>query len=524
MLWKMWKNGPFLILLLASPGAALDTDDIRSVEGGSAVETEDDRMAAAVRDRLASDPDAAWGLAERILRSRMGPKLVEETDPVLAGAQLKDWVLENPEDAAHLAVGFAKDDAMGNTDFEDSLFERVSRYFELNPGRHKGILGRLDRAVEESKSLGKIKDLGDEDRRSLLKRFFEGDAFRPAGKVTETEGGGSSGPGGPPPADAPAAYAGGALYDRISAANPTGYSAQVLALQNALNNRRPPGAPELKETGRLDHETLRYPYYGLLYDVGRLRKDLEYHRAWALAQLAGEDKGLSPERLRDPKLLAELEKRAGGKPLDPAFERRRAAILRAQEALNRFDAEAAKAKDPRKITPALLASLSALRREAARWIAVAAQEERLQRLRVYGAFLTPFLRSMVESAPAAPEERAKYLARGEALAREIAVAVKTGEVALKLLYEGTPRALAEADDPLERTRQDAKRLPAQVEAYRETLDRLHKSRRAVSRLRAWLEPLLIRWLPGSDAAKKARKERAAEASARAAFRRVADAR
>ena len=316
------------LLLFAAPASAGDAPPIT----GGAVSTKDTELARRMKEALKSDPALAQTLAERILRSSLagefikeGPKNAGEEERRAAALEdIKTWILENPSEAAFLAVGFSKDDREGNHEFEQSLFQRVSRFFALNPDRDKGILGRLNRLGSESQSLIKQLNMDDDERRQLLQKMFEGSAETQAKVSGKSEG--SGGKGGEAPSKG-ASYAGDAIYDRLSAANPTGYSPQVQQLQSELNAAGAPGAPRLIETGKLDYPTLRHPYHALAYDAGRIDSSYRAQRAWAQAKALKLEGSYAQEQYRDPAVQKELDEKAKGKE-PPGFERRRTARRR----------------------------------------------------------------------------------------------------------------------------------------------------------------------------------------------------
>ena len=97
--------------------------------------------------------------------------------------------------------------------------------------------------------------------------MFEGQGAQ-SGRVLTMDKDGRAGAKGEGPAPALA----DSYYDRLSAGNLRGYSPQLLAMQSALNQRRPPGAPALVETGKLDYLTLSYPGFGMKFDVENLER------------------------------------------------------------------------------------------------------------------------------------------------------------------------------------------------------------------------------------------------------------
>ncbi|MFA5137606.1 MAG: hypothetical protein WC728_00110 [Elusimicrobiota bacterium] len=505
----------FALLAAAQSASALDAADIPSVRGG-AIRTKDDELAEQVRDRLISEPEAADAVAGRICRSTLGPQLSGLDDPRAAFGEVRGWVGKNPEPAAYLALGFAKDDAEGTDEFERSLYERIVRYFELNPGRHHGMLGKLDRLAVESKQLALSEEFNEDSQREALRRFFEGaegEATRPDGK--EHRQGGEP----PPTSDGPAAYAGGHLYDRLGSANPTGYSPHVLTFQSEMNRRRAPGAPKLLETGRLDYATLRYPYYGMRYDADRLARSLRTQRAWSQAKALGRERSVSLEKLKDPAVQAELDAAFGGRDPDPRFTARKRLLAKLEQVLSRFDQEAASAKNKKKIDSALLRSLSAGRREAALLIAAAAHEERLHVLRSCRGFMTDALRAAVARMPVDPETRSRYLGKGERMQAELDSVVAQGETLSADLAASKPPA--DAEKTLARTAQAARRFPADIAAYREAPARVLETHKPVSRVRGVFDSFFMKFLPGSKRSRALREQRKREDGALSAVLRIA---
>ena len=495
-----------ILLASASSAAALDAADIPSVSG-KAVRTKEDALAEQIRDRLASEPDAADAVAGRISRSSLGPFLSGSDDPRASLREVRGWVGKNTEPAAYLAIGFAKDDAEGTDAFERSLYERVVRYFELNPNRNRGMLGKLDRIAAESKQLAVSRDFDDDFQREALRRFFEGAAAASSGDGKEHREGGEP----PPTSDGSATYAGGHLYDRLSSANPAGYSPHVLTFQSEMNRRRAPGAPKLLETGRLDYATLLYPYYGMRYDADRLAENLRTQRAWSQAKALGRERSLRLEKLKDPAVQTGLDAASGGRDPDPRLTERKRLLARLDQLLSRFDKEAAAAKGKKKIPSALLRSLSAKRREAALVIAAAAHEERLYILRAYQGFMTDSLRTAVARMPVDAETRSRYLGKGERLQAELDAAVARAESLSKALAASKPPA--DAEKTLTATALAARRLPADIEAYREAPARLVEAYKPVSRLRGAIDSLLMRLLPGSRRSRALREQGKREAAA-----------
>jgi hypothetical protein len=455
-----------LLLFLAAPTlAATDAADMADVDG-QRVESEDDALAREMRDRLATDPAAADVLTERIMRSRLAKSLGGDEEPDVARQQIRRWISANPESAGYLAVGFASDDANGTATFESSLFLRITRHFQLSPDRHKGILGRLDAVGSQSKLLSSSEDVDDEDRGKILADFFRGDG-RSDGSVGDKGDAGSGSSTSPAAAASHSPVAAGGLYDRMSSANVTGYSPEVMTFQSAMNRQRPPGAPQLIETGKLDYPTLRQPYYGLKYDVTNLERAYRRQRAWAQARLNGQDRGLKPKQYDDPQIQQQLEKAASGRDPGAFYSQRRAAIRSANDALMAFDREAARGKNPRGITAARIRNLSAKRRAAARLIALAKQLERIQRLAELEKFFTPKLREAIRRLPVDKKLKDAYAARGHRLERGIREARVIALATVEQLKRGDIRSLIAAEAGMRRSAGALKKYTPAVAAYRE---------------------------------------------------------
>ncbi len=387
------------LLLLVAPLRAQDVSG-PDLEGSNA-------MVDQVAQKLKDDPTLASPLAQRIARSSVAQSISPMGDP----AEIAQWVRANPDSAAVLAVGFAQDDATHSQSFENSLQAQATgpkKHLEFNPESKRGLMGRLNKASQDSKLMRKDEQMSDEEQREILKTMFEGTGSQSNKIITQEE------KGGPPDQNKSATGVPSNYFDRLSRGNLRGYSPQLQALQSALNGRRAPGAPKLIETGRLDYETLSYPGYGMRYDVANLDAQLRAERAWAIAQALG-IQVRSREQLSDPSFQADLDRRAAAKgvKLSPGFERRRAAVERAAAALKDFDAAALPAKDPLKISRSLILGLGARQKEAARWITAASLEEELDRLEAEQGFLSPELVEMIRRCPVGEGDKAAYGRRGE---------------------------------------------------------------------------------------------------------------
>ncbi|MBI4422409.1 MAG: hypothetical protein HY554_01700 [Elusimicrobia bacterium] len=500
------KAARSLAVCLAVLPAWSRAQEAAPIAGEREVGAEDGEVARQVRDTLADDPAARGALARRLLASSLAERLSGgRRDPAAAEAEIAAWILANPGDAARLAVGFARDDRAGTREFESSLHERVRRYLALNPDRHKGILGVLGAAGSQSKLVLKLdKKLAEEEQRELIKQLFEGRGSESNKVLTQDEAPGRSGERGGPGA---VGFAG--AYDRLSELNPSGYSPDVLSLQSALNAQRPPGAPKLVESGRLDYATLAHPVYGLRHHLGRQEGSLKAQRAWELARALGRERELRAEQCSDPSVQAKLEADAKGRAVPARLERRRAALDRARAEVEQFQRAALALRDPASITRAGLRSLSTRQKEAARWLMIADLEGDLHRLESESAFWTPELEGLVRSAPAPEPARRAFLARGGAARTRLAGIRAFDEAALAVLL---------SQDYAARWSEMERQL-AQANALRRGLSRdlllltrvppaLHAARRPASGWRAWLEPWVRRFAPSSAWAREAeRRER-----------------
>ena len=513
-----------LALWLAPQRPALAQDEAPPSGAQGQTDADDAQLEAEVRGRIESEPGVADSLAARIERSKIGPNITSSADPMQRLKDIRAWIDANPQAAARLAVGLSRDDAEGSTRFEDLVTSQVEgAHLAINPRYKygKGLYGSLNRDARDSKLMKKQADgLSDEEQRELLKNMFEGQGGQSNQIVTQKPDGKKGGA----PAGGPAGRSGisSSYYDRLSQSNLRGYSPQLQALQSALNLRRAPGAPRLIETGKLDYETLHYPAYGMRFDVENLRRRLGYEEAFALAGLLGLGDKYSPEQLADPAVQKQLAEKAAGKPLPEAFSRRRAALARAATALADFEQASAAAKDPARITRALLISLGGKQKEAARWITVASLEEELQRLDAELATITPDLYQTVQQCPADPADRQAYMRRGEWF-----------EAALNKLRADDADAIKrlEADDwqssvaGVERRLQDGAALRANLsrnlEDYRATAYRFAQTVDARPSWRVTADRLVERFLPGTSYARRLRSQERERARLKDVFAKIA---
>lgn len=397
-----------LTLALLAPSRAQDSggSDMSGQQATTDTTQSETELYKSVADQIRSNPNVAPSLAQRIARSSVASSISSSNDV----NEIAQWIRQDPEAAAVLAVGFARDDASGGHLFEDSLRnQNQRRKLEFNPSSRKGLMGKLNKSSRDSKLMRQDDQMSDEEQREILKTMFEGQGSQSNKIVTQEE------KGGPPDQNKTGANVPSNYFDRLSKGNLRGYSPQLQALQSALNARRAPGAPKLIETGRLDYETLSYPGYGMRWDIGTLDARLRLERAWALAKALGLEGRNEQAQLADPAVQAELEKQAAAKgvKLSARYDRRRAAIARAAAALQDFDGAALPAKDPLKISRSLILGLGSRQKEAARWITAASLEEELERLETEQDFLSAELVEMIKRCPVGEGDKASYLRRGE---------------------------------------------------------------------------------------------------------------
>lgn len=498
-----------LLALWLSPAAPARAQDDPAPAGAQGeADSDDAQVEADVRGKIQSDPAVADSLAARIERSKIGPNISAAGERQRRLADIRAWIEANPQAAARLAVGLARDDANGTTAFEDLVTSSVEgSHLSINPRYKygKGLYGNLNRHAHDSKlAKQQSDDLSDEEQREILKNMFEGQGGQSNKIITqkaegkkpgEAERGGTPGRG----------TLSSAYYDRLSQSNLRGYSPQLQALQSALNLRRAPGAPRLIETGKLDYETLHYPAYGMRFDVGNLQRRLDYEKALTLARLLGEERGYTPEQLADPAVQKQLAAKAAGKALPEAFARRQAALARAAAALADFEQAAAAAKDPARVSPALLVELGGKQKEAARWITVASLEEELQRLDAELATITPDLYQTVQQCPAAPAEREAYMHRGEWFEAALKkLRADDSEAIARLQAEDWAANVAGVEARLASGGALRKDLSRNLEDYRSTAYRFAQSADGRPAWRQSVDGMVVRFLPGTSYARRLR--------------------
>ena len=338
------------------------------------------------------------------MKSKIADAISSEITDKAKRDEIRKWVQSDLTSASEMALGLAKDEANGNHNFEYGVVKHLHQTFGRK-NTNRGAFGILKGAAKTSKkSTDAEQEAGEEEKREALRGLFEGKGSQGDRVIT------GHAPDGKPAAEAPAAALASSFYDRLSAGNIRGYSPQLMSLQSALNTRRPPGAPALIETGKLDYATLSYPKFGLKYDLGNLDERLRRARLAELATLGGVQ--LTERDMKDPNLEARLLAKTPADKLPRSFGARAAANARAAEALAAFEAAAEKSRDPNQISKALLVELSGRQREAARWLTAASLEEELSRIESEEGFLTADLLAAIDAVPAASPLRESYKRRG----------------------------------------------------------------------------------------------------------------
>ena len=496
----------FLALLLLAAHARAQNAPANAPTS-AAVDSEDATVAT-VQKRIAEEPTFAAMVAKRINDSQLSGVIAPLTDGDARLAKVSDWIAKDPESAARLAIGLYGDDASGNHAFEEGLLRQTRMTVEDNTKGNKGSLGRLRDASKNSRLLKAQQDqLSEDEKREIMRTLFEGQGAQTGTVLNQRpDGSGNPPPSGPGVGTGGVSAAFGGIYDRLSGANLRGYSPQLVALQSSLNQRRPPGAPALIETGKLDYPTLAFPAYGIEYDVRGLESRVARDRILALARLAGV--ALTAGDWKDPDLEKKLLAKIPADRLPPRLKRRAELAAKARAALQAFLDAAAAAKDPAKISKELVVELGRRQRDAARWITVAALEEDLSRIDELDGFLTPELLDAVASAPAAADVRAAYKDRGQALQQRVAAARADAEKASGLLAADSWEAsLAEVDRLTASERSARKSLERDIPVYARVPFRVAGALTAQARWREWLDDLAVRWAPSTDYARAVTERR-----------------
>jgi hypothetical protein len=445
-----------------------------------------------MRRQLEADPGLQEALVDRILQSKIAAAISTDTDLKKQRSDVREWVKGDLISASEIALGLAKDEADGSHLFENNLVKHLKQTFKRN-NTDRGAFGVLKGAAKTSK-LTTLADqqAGEEEKREALRNLFEGKGAQGERTIT------GKAPEGKAASDTPASAAlANSFYDRLSAGNIRGYSPQLMALQSALNTRRPPGAPALIETGKLDHATLSYPAYGLKFDLGNLEDRLRRARIAELATLGGVQ--LTERDMKDPNLEAKLLAKVSADKLPKRFAARAAANARAQAALAAFEAAAEKSKDPNQITKGLLVELSGRQREAARWLTAAALEEELSRVEAEEGFLTADLLAAIDAVPAPAPVREAYKRRGEAYKDRLAKLKANAQGSLDALQsDAWLSRVAEIDKMMAESRNLRQTISRDISDYRLVPFRVAESVLKQPRWREYLDDLLVKYAKGTS--------------------------
>ncbi|MBI3289223.1 MAG: hypothetical protein HYZ74_06870, partial [Elusimicrobia bacterium] len=472
-----------VFLLAAAPTRAEDGEPA-SVPEGKAVEGDRTEAVAGMRRQLEGDPSLQEALVERIMRSQIADAISKETDDAKKAADVREWMRGDLGSAAEIALGLNKDDADGTHRFENTLVRQMVQTYARNPNANKGAYGVLKDAAKKSKIIDKAEqDVGEEQRREMLRNLFDGNGAQGERVIT-----GKAPDGKEVKERAPAATLASSFYDRLSAGNIRGYSPQLLAMQNALNARRPPEAPRLIETGKLDYATLAYPAYGLRYDIGNLEERLRRERVLQLASLAGV--GLTASDAQDPGLEARLLAKVPADKIPQRLAARKAVLGKAKAALAAFEEAAARGKDPGGISKALLVELGARQREASRWITVAALEEELSRVETDAGFLTAELLAAIAAVPAPAPLRESYQRRGAQYQGRLALLQTNARAALGALTSDAWLArISDIEKAIAKNQSLRRNLSRDISDYRLIPYRIAESTVRQARWRALLDDL-----------------------------------
>lgn len=481
-----------LAIFLAGASAGAMDGEISSTPAGTAVEGDQTEAIAEMRRQLEADPGLQEALVDRILNSKIAAAISSEKDENKKRADVREWMSGDLGTAAEIALGLARDEASGTQLFENTLVRQIRMTYQRN-NTNRGAFGVLKSAARTSKLMGKPEqEAGEEERRELLRTMFEGKGAQSEKVIT-----GQAPEGSPSSETPPSAALANTFYDRLSAGNIRGYSPQLMALQSSLNTRRPPGAPALIETGKLDHATLSYPAFGLRYDLGNLNERLRRARIAELARLSGTR--LSERDLKDPGLEARLLAKVPADKLNKSFAARAAANERARTALAAFEAAAAKSRDPNQITKALLVELSGRQREATRWLTAAALEEELARIESEEGFLTDELLALISAVPAPAPVRESYKSRGVSYAERLAKLKTNARAALDALQsDAWLSRLGEIDKMMGENQGLRRNISRDISNYRLVPLRINEAVLRQARWREYLDDLLMRYAQGTS--------------------------
>ena len=468
------------LLLLAGGGAARAEDgEPNSVPQGRAVAGDQSAALAEMRRQLEQDPSLQEALVERIMQSKIAGTISQETDQAKKAADVRAWVQSDLASASEIALGLSDDDEKGTQRFENTLVSHLVQTYARNPNAEKGAYGVLKGAAKKSKFIDKAEqDVSDEQRREALRTLFDGKGSQDQRVITTKTPDGKA-----VTEQAPTTALASSFYDRLSAGNIRGYSPQLLAMQNALNLRRPPGAPLLIETGKLDFPTLSHPAYGLRYDLGNMEDRLRRESA-ALQDPDAEQRRLG----RDFPGRDYLEK------LSKHSAARAALLAKAKAELARFEAAAARSKNPNNISKDLLVELAGHQREAARWITAASLEEDIGRVEAEEDFLSAELLAQIDAVPAPASMRESYKLRGEQYkARLVRLKANAQKALDDLKSDSWLSKLGEIENIMKENRSLRRNLSRDISDYRLVPYHIRQSLVRQARWREYLDNFLVKY-------------------------------
>jgi hypothetical protein len=472
-----------LLAWLSLPAAAADAPS-------ATMAPESDPTILSLMDKMKSDPAITDLIVRRVMKSELAGRITTETEDEPKEAAIRKWLENDRASAARVGLGLMHDDNVGKPEYEQNLLHQMDVTYEENPGAKKNIFNRLVRNAKESRLVRKqSEEMSADEQSEILRKLFEG--LGGGGKVISGKGEEN---GKVPDAKAAPATSFNGIYDRLGAGNLRGYSPQLMGLQSSLNTHRPPGAPPLIETGKLDYATLSYPAYAMKYDVGNLDTKLRADRIMALAALAGHK--LTAQDWKDKDIEAMLASQVPPGKLSPRLAKAAELAAKARAALEAFQDAAEKAKNPAHISRGLLMELGAKQKETARWITAAAIDEELARLEPLEGFLTPELLAAIDAVPAPQPQRAAYKRRGEELKAKVAQVKANAEKALGILEsDAWASSLGDVDKLTSANRDLKANLGRDVEDYARVPYRAADARVVQPRWREMLDDAAVKWAP-----------------------------
>lgn len=159
------------------------------------------------------------------------------------------------------------------------------------------------------------------------------------------------------------------------------YSRDLQALQRRMNQEKVQGAPAIPETGRYNYEMFGYSHAKLKAQADQLAKGTRLDRTVGLAELL--DKQFKEWAYSDPNVEQDLIRAGKAKAVgnsnvylvvEERLARRKAALARAQEGIQRYEAEANRLKSLPVITEAQAGSMALSETAVMRWLSIGVLE------------------------------------------------------------------------------------------------------------------------------------------------------